>query len=516
MAELSVEYTRDAPELMAFFEKPARALFDAAPEVAAWDKNLTSALATYQETIGSGGTFKGNEAVIITGQQPAIFTGPLYTIYKAVTAILLARKLEERFDKPCVPVFWVGSEDHDFEEARTAHFLTKNHGPLSLRYTPSADVEGLPMYRVPLEESLRGFIDQATEESIGGAFRDETKNFLHETLAASNSLAEWTTRVLAGLFRDTPLVFFSPDLPAARAAGAAIIAREIAEPLRSTALLNEAGNRLSRIGFPPQVTKGETECNFFLEVGVQRRKVLFEKKQFVIPEEELTYTGDEMQALLKESPERFSPNVALRCIVQQHLFPVAAYVAGPGELAYWAQLKPVFAHFDQPMPIVYPRAQCALTTIKLNKIRTKLGLDLDHLFEQPDALFERVLRNASNNPAYTFVSDERKKIETALQELAEGVRPHDKTAASMAEGLLKETLPKLDRIEKTILQADASKSDAARKQLERLCNSLAPLRKPQERVYTIISFLFEHGHDLIGRLLEETNVESFEMNEIEL
>lgn len=516
MADILAEYTRDAPELLAFFEKPARALFDQVPDAGAWDNGLANALAGYQETIGGGGTFEGNEAVVITGQQPAIFTGPLYTIYKAVTTVLLARKLTDQFGKPCVPVFWVGSEDHDFEEARTAHFLTKNHGPLSLRYTPSEDVDGLPMYRVPLDESLGKFIDQAAEELIGGAFRGETADLLNETLAASKSLAEWTTRLLAGLFRDTPLVFFSPDLPAARASSAAVLEREIAEPLRSTALLNEAGNQLSRIGFPPQVTKGETECNFFLEVGTQRRKVLFEKKRFVIPEEELTYTGDDMLALLNESPERFSPNVALRCIVQQHLFPVAAYVAGPGELAYWAQLKPVFAHFDQPMPIVYPRAQCTLTTIKLNKIRAKLGLDLDHLFERPDVLFDRVLRNASDNPAYAFVSDERKKIEAALQELAEGVRPHDKTAASMAEGLLKETVPKLDRIEKTILQADASKSDAAKKQLERLCNSLAPLRKPQERVYSIFSYLFEHGHGLIGRLLDEMDVDSFKMNEIEL
>lgn len=516
MAKLPAEYTRNRPELIAFFDKPACALFDELPEAGAWDEDLASALSTYQGAIGGSGAFEGNEAVIITGQQPAIFTGPLYTIYKAVTAVLLARKLTEQFDAPCMPVFWVGSEDHDFEEARSAHFLTKNHDPLSLRYTPSVDVDGLPMYRVPLEESLSGFIDQATDESIGGAFRDEMSAFLHETLAASKSLAEWTTRLLAGLFRETPLVFFSPDLPAARAAGASVIAREIAEPLRSTALLNEVGNRLARIGFPPQVTKGETECNFFLEVGARRRKVLFEKMRFVIPEEELTYTSEEMLAQLSESPGRFSPNVALRCIVQQHLFPVAAYVAGPGELAYWAQLKPLFAHFDQRMPIVYPRVQCTLTTIKLNKIRAKLGLELGHLIEPSDAQFDRILRNASTNPAYAFVSDERKKIEGALKELADGVRIHDKTAASMAEGLWKETAPKLDRIERTILQADTSKSEAARKQLERLCNSLAPLRKPQERVYTIFSFLFEHGPELIGRLLDETDVESFEINEIEL
>lgn len=516
MRDLFNDYIAGSPDLLAFYANPPKALFDEAPQAAPWDPALADALRQYQERLGGTASFKGNEPVIITGQQSGLFTGPLYTIYKAVTAVILARKLQERWDTPCVPVFWVGSEDHDFEEVRTAHFLTKHHTPLALEYTPSGNIDGFPMYRVPLNASVHAFIDEAAAETAGSDYREEMAAFLHETLDASASLADWTARLVARLFRHTPLVVFAPHMPEARHASATVFEKEIEDPLKSTDLLNEAGTRLDRIGFPPQVLKGETECNFFLEMGDRRRKVLFEKDHFRLPEEDICCSVDDIRTLLDASPERFSPNVALRCIVQQHLFPVAAYVAGPGELAYWAQLKPLFDHFGMPMPIVYPRARCALTTIKLNKLRAKLGLELEDLGQHQDGLLERALRHTAKNPAYDFAQSQRKAIETALADLAGGIERHDKTAATMAENLARDVSGKLDRLERTILQRDEAKIETVRKQLERLCNSLAPGTKPQERVYNIFSFLFEHGWDLIPRLIDELDVESFTMNEIEL
>ncbi|MCH7910525.1 MAG: bacillithiol biosynthesis cysteine-adding enzyme BshC, partial [Candidatus Hydrogenedentes bacterium] len=481
-----------------------------------WDPALVSSLRAYQESLGATASFDGTEAVIVTGQQPAMFTGPLYTIYKAITAIRLARAVEQNSGVPCVPIFWVGGEDHDFEEARSATFLTKTHRSFSFRYAPAADVTGLPMHRVPLEESLHESIDAIAAELPGPDYRSEMLELLHTSLDASESLADWSARLLARLFRDTPLVFFSPHLPAARALGADLIRREIADPLTTTRMINDAGNALERLDFQPQLMKGETECNFFVEVDSRRRKVVYEKGVFSLPEVDESYSADELVTLLESDPERFSPNVALRCVTQQTLFPVAAYVAGPGEVAYWAQLKPLFERFDVPMPIVYPRAECALTTIKLNKLLRKLGLTLDDLHRPMDDLLLRAMRSNAQNPALILAETERKAIEKALDELADGLGTHDKTAASMAVALAAEMGEKFDRLERTIIQGDEARMATVRQQLDRLCNSLAPGRKPQERVYSIFSFLFEHGWELIPRLLEEMDVESFRMNEIEL
>jgi len=372
------------------------------------------------------------------------------------------------------------------------------------------------MYGVPLEASLHDLVDRAAEAAPGSDLREDVAAFLHESLDASDSLADWTARILVRLFRDTPLVVFAPHLPAARALAAPVLEREIGGPLESTMLLNEAGKRLKEAGFHQQVAKGVTECNFFVEVDGRRRKVLFEDERYVLPDEETSYSTDELLGLLASTPGRFSANVALRCVVQQHLFPVAAYVAGPGEIAYWAQLRQVFAHFGTEMPSVYPRARCVLTTRKVNQLREKLGFTLEDLEGPPDVLAERALEVTSRAPARDVLARHRETIRAALSPLGEELQPYNKTAARMASNTAQRLDKELDRLERTILKGDEAQSEAVRNQVARLCNALYPLRKPQERVCNIFSFLFEHGWDLVPRLIEAIDIDSFEMKEIEL
>src|SRR5690606_27894596 len=227
-----------------------------------------------------------------------------------------------------VPVFWVGSDDHDFEETRSAHFLGKGDEPFTLTYAPAAGVDGRPMFRVPLEASLGEFIDRAAAETRGSEQRDGVVRFLRESLAQSDSFADWTARQLAWLFRGTPLLIVAPHWPAVRRLATPVLLREIEEPLRSTALLNGAGARLQELGYPPQVTKGDRECNFFLLVGDRRCKVVYDGGAFVLPETGQRFTVESLRDLAASEPERFSPNVALRCLVQQRVLSPAAYVAG--------------------------------------------------------------------------------------------------------------------------------------------------------------------------------------------
>ena len=516
MRDLFAEYTAGADDLSAFYDKMPQDLCETAPVVRDWGAALVRDIKAFHSDRGNAASFNGNEAVVITGQQPGIFTGPLYTIYKGVTAIKLARKLQESTGAPAVPVFWVGSEDHDFDEACTTHFLSKGHEPFPIHYRPTTLVDDLPMYKVALDDSLHAAIDEAAANTSGSEFRGEVAAVLHDTLDASDSLSDWTTRLLMRLFEGTSLVFFAPHLPEARRLAAAIIEREIREPLTTTALLNEAGLALERLDFAPQIVKKETECCFFIEPNGRRQKVLYEKGRFITPDDEREYSEADLLERLSASPEQFSPNVALRCIVQQHLFPAAAYVAGPGELAYWAQLKGIFERYDMPMPVLYPRARCALTTIKLNKLLRKVGLSIGDLERHEDGLLEAALRSTSKNPGYEFEREQRGELEAGLGRLIEGLEKVAPTAAAMAKSLAEDVGTKLDRIERAILSADDTKTDATRKQLRRLCNSLAPMRKPQERVYNVFSYLFEHGWGLIPRLIDELDIESFDVTEVEL
>jgi len=516
MRDFSSEYTSESPDLMGFFARPAKALFTTTPRTAPWDSAFVEALAEYNSRLGGRPLFLGDEAVVITGQQPGLFTGPLYTIYKAMTAILLAKRVHDRFGTRCVPVFWVASDDHDFNEVRTAHVLTKSHELLSLTYTPEENVDSLPIYRVPLSDSLHGLIDQLASSTVGSEFRDEIAQFLHESLDASGSLADWTARILARLFRDTPLIIFSPHLPLARTLAVPVIEQEVRDPLVSTMLLNDAGRRLRELDFHQQVVKGDTECNFFVEMGGRRRKVVFEGEQYALPEEPLTCSRDDLVEMLHASPERFTANVALRCVVQQHLFPVVAYVAGPGEIAYWAQLKPLFRHFGKEMPVVYPRARCVVTNLKCRQIMEQLQITMEDAAGPVEPLIERALRTAPPDPAQEVVQRSRDSAVAGIRALAQELEPLSPTAASMTRKLEERINAELERIERSIARADEEHADAVRKQVMRVCTTLFPMRKRQERVLNIFSFLFEHGWGLIPRLIKEIDIESFDVKEVEL
>ncbi len=511
MKDIAKDYIAGSGNLMRFYAAEPGAIWRTPPEGRPWDPSLVEALRSYQLELGNVASFDGTEPVIVTGQQPGLLTGPLYTIYKAVTAVKLAEALSTKTGITHVPIFWMGSEDHDFGEAASTHLLTRNHDPLHLDYDPAARVAGFPLYRVPLEPSLKHVVDRAADAATGSEHREEIQRFLHESLDASESFAEWTARILARLFRDTPLVLFSPHLPTARSLSMPVLETAIAQPLEATRRLNDAGARLAALGYEAQVVKDDVTCSFFLEVDGRRRKVTYEDGQFTVAEEDLRYRPEELRNILRSEPERFSPNVALRCVVQQHLFPATACVAGPGEIAYWAQLKPVFEHFGETMPIVYPRARGVITDIKLNKLLRKHKLTIDDLYKEPDALLEQTLAAGSGGAVVDRFKIHREAIERALDELR-----HDMNVGDMTSQLKERIGNELDRFERGLLRADETTLNTTEQQLQRLCNSLAPARRPQERYYNVFSYLFKQGWGLIDRLLDAFDIESFEMNEIEL
>lgn len=506
-------YRKESADLRPFYSAWPREIFNREPTTGQCWPGLREELDAYHASIGNTPAEWG-DCFVVTGQQPALFTGPLYTIYKIATAIRLATEMSERQGIRCTPVYWQGSDDHDFNEARSATVLTRGHEPLTLTYEPLHDVAGLPMYRVPLDTSAHDLVDRAADSTPGSEFREDIRAFLHGSLDASSSLANWNARLIARLFAGSGLVIFTSELRSARFAATEVLKKEILDPLATTRLVNEAGARLSALNYEQQVAKGENECGFFLEVDGKRCKITFQDGGFFVPTAGLRFAPDELLGVLDAEPERFSPNVALRCIVQQRLFPVAAYVAGPGEIAYWGQFKPLFEYFDAPMPVVYPRAQCLLTTAKLNKLQSRLGLDAAHVVDwsAPDDIITRALRKSADNPFVTALQKRKSSIENELRGLEQDLAKAPVPAATLTDRVA----DAIESYERILMRADEARYETVRQQVTRLCNTFAPFRKPQERVYTIFSFLFEHGWDLIPRIVRDVDIESFGITEIEL
>lgn len=374
------------------------------------------------------------------------------------------------------------------------------------------------MYLEPAGGELHALVDEAAAQ-CAGEHREEISAFLHESIAQAESIAHWFALILARLFRDTPLCLFLPSLPAARRGAFAVMAREVASPLVATHLSNAAASRLEALGYPAQVLKGADECGFFLDVEGRRAKVLWNRDAFHLPTERITCTRDEMAALLEQDPARFSANVILRPIVQQALFPAAAYVAGPGEIAYWLQFREVFEHFGQPMPIVYPRLQALLLDTKTRKLREKFGLDSAAWFDPMDSVEQRALLNGSTSPLLNALRVNRPGVAAALDALnraVEAAAGKDRAAAERTRHFGQHTLANLDRLEQTFAQADLAQADALRAQVHRVANVIAPMRKPQERVYCLVSWLFDYGWELIPTLMDRLDAQTEDLQEIEL
>ena len=518
MNTLYDDYIKGDQKAAGFFSKMPKDLFAEAWEGGGWAAGLPETLNQTQDKLGVEKDYvTGEELVVATGQQPGLFTGPLYTIYKAITSINLTNRFRAA-GVSCVPVFWVAGDDHDFEESRVAHFVTKRHDLLSLTYAPEhLDVEGMPMYRVPLDAQVHGFIDAVATQCRGAEQAQEIQEFLHNSLKESDSLADWFAMIMARLFQDTPLHIFLPWERAARIAALPVLAREIKHPLVSTQLLQQQGEALKSSGYTPLIQRADNACNFFVEREGRRRSVHYEEKRYHIAETHETFTIEAMLDMLHDFPELFSPNVALRPIVQQQLLPVTAYVAGPGEIAYWAQLKPLFNYFDKTMPVVYPRARCVLNTIKTSQLLRQYDLDSLAVMKNED-LLARTLRMAASNPALESFSRCRPGLVELLDEMRQGISSSSRLpeVASAAEKFERDVLAGLEKLERRLLHADKEKRQTLETRLERLRTLIAPMNKPQERVLSVFSFLFEQGWPLIDRMIGELELDSYELQEMEL
>lgn len=519
MGSLVEDYLAGDTGLLAFYGGDHREALHRGVSPAPWNPALVEDVRRFQTRIGGTGTIKGHEGVFITGQQPGIFTGPMYTIYKAITAIQLARAAQDASGEPFVPVYWVGGDDHDFAEISEVHLLSKGHIDVSLSLSPTPDQPAASIFRLPVPDSLHELAELAAVQAPGSEFTGDILSFLHESLDASANLSEWHARLMARLFRDTPLVFFTPDLAEARRGAIPIFEREIKNPLESTRHLNDGGARLAAAGYGAQVVKGDDACNFFVERRGMRCKVRFADENFLLPDTGERFTPTEMLDLLHRAPEMFTANVGLRCVVQQELFPVRAYVAGPGELAYWGQLKEFFAFFDRPMPLVYPRIRGAITSLKSNKLLSKNGLTISDLYGPAEAMEERALRAGVQDPSLAVLARHSASLGAELETMQrefEGLGKAGKHAVPLGAQFQTQVQQGLDYLERSLLRADENRTATVRSQLTRLSTELAPNRKPQERHYTIFSWLFQYGWELVPRLTAALDHDNVALQEVEL
>ena len=291
-------------------------------------------------------------AVVVTGQQAGLFGGPLFVLYKALAARKVAAALQERRRAPVVPVFWVASDDHDFAEVRTCTVLDESGRLRALRYEPRREPAAQPASRIVLDETVTDLVGELKRYLPESPHRDASLDLLARCYVPGATLAGAFAHLISLLFPD--LVVLDPSDPGIKALAAPVMMRELREESPTSRLARDVGPRLLAAGYHQQVPVRPGFLNLFVVMEGERRALGIQNGDIEVRGLGRRIPRDEAARLLTEDPAAWSPGALLRPLVQDHLLPTAAYVGGPAEIAYHAQIGPSYAHFHIPRPVLMP------------------------------------------------------------------------------------------------------------------------------------------------------------------
>ncbi len=440
-----------------------------------------------------------DSAVVVTGQQVGIFGGPLYTIYKTITAIRLAKELSESTGKPVIPVFWVQSEDHDFEEIAAITVLRRNETE-SLTYDGQVEGNAGAVGRLALTSDITRMLDELEEMLPPSDFHDELFEALREAYQPERSIADAFVAWWKRLFADHGLVFINPDDRRLKELAIPLFERELRNPKTSAGQIEQVSEGLRADGYHAQVHSRPT--NLFLMDKDARLPVDVDGDAFVLRGTERRFTTDELLDLMRSEPERFSPNVVLRPLMQDSLLPTASYVGGPGEVAYFAQYRGVYDWAELRMPVISPRATATLVEPKVQKVFDRYEVSITDLAPGIDEAFGRLVRQLSSHDLESEFSRMMTAVHKGISDLKPSIENVDHSLGRSTEATRASIVKEIERLKERVFRAEKRHHDEVRSQLEKTWINVLPAGRLQERVISPIYFLNKYGFGLIDRLFE--------------
>lgn len=429
-----------------------------------------------------------NSFTVTTGHQLNIFTGPLYFIYKIITVINASKKLKARYpESNFIPVYWMASEDHDYEEIKS--FLlygkkytweTKQSGAVGVFHT--AEIQAI-LKKLPGDFSV---FKEAYQENdlLSDAVRYYVNAlFGHEGLVVVDANDHSLKEILSPVIED--------DLFTGSA----------------YARVTETNDQLKANGFTPPVNP--REINFFYLEQSLRSRIEKQGDVFSVVDTDLKFSKKEILKKIKEQPEAFSPNVILRPLYQEMILPNLAYVGGPAELVYWLELKSTFQHFSVPFPILMPRNFALILDVPVSRKLAKTGLEIADFFEEKNYLFNHWV--AKNSTHDLSLGPSMKAMEKILHEIQERCVAIDATLGPMAKAESKRIQTSLEKIEKKMMRAERRLHEDRLRQIGDVKDQLFPSGSLQERTENLLNF-YQSDPTFIAKLLDAFDPFEFSFN----
>jgi bacillithiol synthase len=441
---------------------------------------------------------------VVTGQQAGAFGGPLFTLLKAITAMQLARNVsrEQRID--AVPIFWVDAEDHDWDEIASCTVLDPSFQPRTVTLPRPEGAGERPIASLVLDDRVEQTLEELAAALGHTAFTDGLMAGLRAAYRPGVGMADAFARWLETVLGPYGLVVFDSSDPAAKPLVAGLFARELRETGRTASLAAAAGESMAARGHQPQVVPQHDNVSLFHIEGA-RRPIKRQGDEFVAGDRR--FTPDVLLAEAAASPDRFSPNVLLRPIVQDTLFPTTCYVAGPSELAYLGQLRGVYEHFGVPMPLMYPRATATLVDSATARFLARHDVPLQDLQRQDESALNRLLESQIPKSVEQAITQAEEAVREKMEAVIEAVPAVDPTLAGAARTTLGKMEHDLRGLQGKMIQAAKRRDETLRRQFVRAQAQIFPLGHPQERTLGVVYFLNRYGPAAIDRLFSELPLE---------
>ncbi|HEY3744411.1 MAG TPA: bacillithiol biosynthesis cysteine-adding enzyme BshC [Bryobacteraceae bacterium] len=433
---------------------------------------------------------------VVTGQQVGLFSGPAYTIYKALSAVRMARELTAQ-GTPAVPVFWLATEDHDFAEISKVWMFNAAEETISMSVESPGASDGpvgpvVPAH-YPIEELCAAF--------RGFEFSDEVTAMVKQAYRPGQSFGGAFRELLQALLRRFDLLYLDPLDPAIRAIAAPFLKQALEDGDELYPALIERGKSLERAKYHAQVhIDGQTSLFFLLDGG---RRIPLRRQGDRYLGRDRSYSLAELTA----QAERISPNALLRPVMQDYLLPTVAYVGGPAELAYFAQSEVLYMRLLGRMPMMLPRNGFTLVDSRSAKLMERYRFQLPSLFAGEDSVRESIAQQLLPDGVRSAIAQTKADAGASLDSLVAQLNGFD---SSLAKSLAKSRAKieyQLEKIERKTARESLKRDERATRDAAHLMHLLYPHKHLQERLYSILPFVAKHGFELIDRIEEHTCID---------
>lgn len=436
---------------------------------------------------------KENVFTVCTAHQPNIFTGHLYFIYKIIHAIKCCKAFAAQFPAyEFVPVFFMGSEDADLEEL--------NHIWLEgMKYEWETDQKGA-VGRMKVDEPLLKMLGALEGRLKAEPFGEEIVTVLKRSFSKGNTIEQATFQLVHELFKDFGLIVLLPDNKDYKRKMISIFEEDLFNHTPGRIVENtskELSEHYTAQAFPRDI-------NLFYMKGDVRNRIIETGDKFIVHDTDISFSKEELLDELKEHPERFSPNVILRGLLQEMILPDVAFIGGGGELAYWLQLKDLFKYFQVPFPVLILRNSFLIIEKKWMEFIEKLGLKKRDIFKNDEELFKSLVITKTQNDL--SLEEEKNSIRSFYEDLKKKVLKIDEQLNDHLEALQTRQLKRIDALEKKLLRAEKKKFESSKNQLNKLMNALAPDNGLQERTENFLLFYAKWGPDFLKAIEDASPV----------